>query len=112
MIVSVTVLGSSDGTAAEIMGQRIVDYLEGGLALPAGRKPGRLVELPSPSGRTAAYYADSADVRPGRWALGREGIVDSAELAAYLAGPDGAGKCEDGGFRCTGCRFGDEEYSY
>lgn len=82
MIVSITVLGSSGGTAPEVIGHRIVEYLEGGLALPAGRSPGRLVELPSPSGGTAAYYADSAGARPGRWTLGREGIVDTAELAA------------------------------
>ena len=27
-------------------------------------------------------------MRPGRWALGRKGIVDTAQLAAYLAGRD------------------------
>ncbi|MDA8296476.1 MAG: relaxase domain-containing protein [Actinomycetota bacterium] len=88
MIVSVTVLGSNDGTAPETVGQRIVEYLEGGLALPAGRAPGKLVSLPAPTGGTAAYYADSAGVRPAQWRLGRHGTVDAAELAAYLAGTD------------------------
>lgn len=32
-----------------------------------------------------------------------------AWVSSELIGPDGAGECEDGGFRCTSCRFGEEE---
>src|SRR5579863_3042799 len=90
MICSVTVLGSNDGTPLSAIGQRIVEYLEGGLAVAGGRRPGVLVEFPSPEGGTVAYYADSAGLRPGRWALGRSGEVNPAELAALLAGVDPA----------------------
>ena len=31
-----------------------------------------------------------------------------AWVASELIGPDGAGECEDGGFRCTECRFAGE----
>ena len=93
VIVSVTVLGSSDGTPATEIAKRIVEYLEGGRVEAAGRTPGRVVELPSPSGGTAAYYADSAGERPGRWALAPDHLVPGSEvdtkaLAAYLAGLD------------------------
>lgn len=90
VIVSVTVLGSNDGTSPQIIGQRVVTYLEGGRTEAAGRRPGALVELPSPEGGIVAYYADSAGVRPGRWALGRSGEVDPSELATLLAGVDPA----------------------
>jgi conjugative relaxase-like TrwC/TraI family protein len=90
MILSVTVLGSNDGTPLAVIGQRIVEYLEGGRAIAGGRRPGTLVELPSPEGGTVAYYADSAGLRPGRWVLGRSGEVDPAELATLLAGVDPA----------------------
>ena len=90
MILSVTVLGSNDGTPLSVIGQRIVEYLEGGRSIAGGRRPGALVELPSPEGGTIAYYADSAGLRPGRWVLGRSGEVDPAELAALLAGVDPA----------------------
>ena len=90
MILSVTVLGSNDGTPLSLIGQRIVDYLEGGRAVAGGRRPGALVELPSPEGGTVAYYADSAGLRPGHWVLGRTGEVDPAELAMLLAGRDPA----------------------
>ena len=90
MILSVTVLGSNEGTPLEVIGQRIVEYLEGGRAITGGRRPGTLVELPSPEGGTVAYYADSAGLRPGRWVLGRSGEVDPAELARLLAGVDPA----------------------
>ena len=90
MILSVTVLGSNDGTALSVIGQRIVEYLEGGRSIVGGRRPGALVELPSPEGGTVAYYADSAGLRPGRWVLGRSGEVDPAELAMLLAGRDPA----------------------
>ena len=88
MIVSVTVLGSNDGTAPSVIGQRIVEYLQGGVAVTGGRQPGKVIALPSPEGGTAAYYADSAGLRPGRWALGRTGDVDPAELAKILGGVD------------------------
>jgi conjugative relaxase-like TrwC/TraI family protein len=90
MILSVTVLGSNDGTPLAVIGQRIVEYLEGGRAVAGGRRPGALVELPSPEGGTVAYYADSAGLRPGRWVLGRSGEVDPAELAMLLGGRDPA----------------------
>ena len=32
-----------------------------------------------------------------------------AWVSSELFGPDGAGECDDGGFRCTECRFADEE---
>jgi hypothetical protein len=32
-----------------------------------------------------------------------------AWVSSELISPDGAGDCDDGGFRCTGCRFADEE---
>jgi hypothetical protein len=32
-----------------------------------------------------------------------------AWVYSELFGPDGAGECDDGGFRCTECRFADEE---
>jgi hypothetical protein len=32
-----------------------------------------------------------------------------AWVSSELFGPDGAGDCDDGGFRCTECRFGDED---
>jgi conjugative relaxase-like TrwC/TraI family protein len=88
MILSVTVLGSNDGTPLSVIGQRIVEYLEGGRSVAGGRRPGALAELPSPEGGTVAYYADSAGLRPGRWVLGRSGAVDPAELATLLAGVD------------------------
>jgi conjugative relaxase-like TrwC/TraI family protein len=90
VIVSVTVLGSNDGTSPEAIGQRVVAYLEGGRIEAAGRRPGALVELPSPEGGTVAYYADSGGIRPGRWMLGRTGKVDPSELATLLAGFDPA----------------------
>jgi conjugative relaxase-like TrwC/TraI family protein len=90
MILSVTVLGSNDGTPLLVIGQRIVEYLEGGRAVAGGRLPGALVELPSPEGGTVAYYADSAGLRFGRWVLGRSGEIDPAELATLLAGVDPA----------------------
>ena len=90
MILSVTVLGSNDGTSLSVIGQRIVEYLEGGRSVAGGRRPGVLVELPSPEGGTVAYYADSAGLRPGRWVLGRSGEVDPAELATLLAGVEPA----------------------
>jgi conjugative relaxase-like TrwC/TraI family protein len=90
MILSVTVLGSNDGTPLSLVSKRIVDYLEGGRAVAGGRRPGALVELPSPEGGTVAYYADSAGLRPGRWVLGRSGEVDPSELALLLGGRDPA----------------------
>jgi hypothetical protein len=90
MILSVTVLGSNDATPLSVIGERIVEYLEGGRAVAGRRRPGALVELPSPEGGTVAYYADSAGVRPGRWVLGRSGEVDPAELALLLGGCDPA----------------------
>jgi hypothetical protein len=68
-----------------VIGQRIVEYLEGGRAVAGGRPPGTLVDLPSPEGGTVAYYADSAGFRPGYRVLGRSGEVDPAELAMLLA---------------------------
>ena len=47
-----------------------------------------MIELPSPTGGTVAYYADSTGLRPGRWLLGREGSVDSEVLAKVLAGEE------------------------
>jgi len=32
-----------------------------------------------------------------------------AWVSSELFGPEGAGECDDGGFRCTECRFADEE---
>jgi hypothetical protein len=32
-----------------------------------------------------------------------------AWVSSELIGPDGAGECEDGGFRCAECRFAGEE---
>jgi hypothetical protein len=32
-----------------------------------------------------------------------------AWVSSELLGPDGAGECDDGGFRCTECRFVDED---
>jgi hypothetical protein len=64
MILSVTVLGSNDGRPLATIGQRIVEYLEGGRAVADGRHPGTRVELPLPKGGTVAYYADSAGFRP------------------------------------------------
>ena len=32
-----------------------------------------------------------------------------AWVSSELFGPEGAGECEDGGFRCTECRFGEAE---
>ena len=89
MILSVTVLGNKDGMSPATVGKKVVEYLEGGRTVAApGRRPGSLVELPSPQGGSVAYYADSAGLRPGRWALGKEGDVDPAELAVLLAGYD------------------------
>ena len=87
MILSVTVLGSSDGTAPSVIGKRIADYLEGGRIAVAGGPNTGLVDRASSSG-VAAYYADSAGLRPGRWALGRSGDVDVEELATILSGID------------------------
>jgi DNA-directed RNA polymerase subunit RPC12/RpoP len=33
-----------------------------------------------------------------------------ARVFGELFGPEGAGECEDGGIRCTECRFADEDY--
>ena len=30
-------------------------------------------------------------------------------VSTELSGPHGAGECDDGGFYCTSCRFGDDE---
>ena len=87
MIVSVTVLGSSDGTAPSVIGKRIAEYLEGGRLIVAGSRALGGIDPGSPSG-PAAYYADSAGLRPGRWALGKVGDVDVRELAAILSGID------------------------
>jgi len=93
MHISVTVLGSNGGLSPEVIGRRIADYLESGRTRAVGgQKPRELVELPVWSG-AVAYYADSAGLRPGRWALGhttqdRSGDVDSSELATLLAGTD------------------------
>jgi conjugative relaxase-like TrwC/TraI family protein len=86
VIVSVTVLGSSDGTAPSVIGKRIADYLEGGRAMVA--VDAALGEAPASSSGAAAYYADSAELRPGQWALGRSGNVDVRELATILSGID------------------------
>jgi len=32
-----------------------------------------------------------------------------AWVSSELIGPEGAGECDDGGFRCSECRFADEE---
>ncbi len=32
-----------------------------------------------------------------------------AWVSSELFGPEGAGECDDGGFRCTSCRFGEED---
>ena len=94
MILSVTVLGNSGGMSPGTVGKKIAEYLEGGRTVAAGQQAGKLVELPSPEGGTVAYYADSAGLRPGRWALGKVGDVDpaAAERAAYLTPvPGGVG---------------------
>jgi len=87
VILSVTVLGSSDGTAPSVIGRRIANYLEDGRTRVAGR--GAKVVGLAPSG-AAAYYADSAGLRPPRWALGRAGKVAAQELATILSGIDPA----------------------
>ncbi|HEY5273050.1 MAG TPA: MobF family relaxase, partial [Acidimicrobiales bacterium] len=87
MIISVTVLGSSDGTAPSVIGKRIAEYLEGGRLIVAGSRALGGINSASSSG-AAAYYADSAGLRPGRWALGRAGDVDTSELATLLSGID------------------------
>ena len=51
---------SSDGTSATEIAKRIVEYLEAGRVEAAACTPGRVVELLSPDGDTAAYYADAA----------------------------------------------------
>ena len=84
-----TTLGDNDRTPAAV-GVAVVEYLEGGRALPGGRSAGTVVELPSPEGGTVAYYADSAGLRPGHWVAGRTGDVDRAELAALVGGYDPA----------------------
>ena len=90
MIVSVTVLGAR-GKSAQVIADDIVAYLENGRTKSrGGRRPGSVVELPSPDGGTVAYYADSAGLRPGRWLLGRTGEVDPGVLAAVLRGEDPA----------------------
>ncbi|MGB9113298.1 MAG: hypothetical protein WCF24_11300 [Acidimicrobiales bacterium] len=48
MIVSVTVLGSSDGSTPITIGERVVEYLEGGVVVRGGRKPGATIALSSP----------------------------------------------------------------
>src|SRR5665213_1014881 len=89
MIVSVTVLGSNGDVSPQEVGKRIAEYLEGGRTRSAGgRKPGTVVDLPGATDGPAAYYADSAGLRPGRWTLGRSGEVDVRELATLLAGMD------------------------
>jgi conjugative relaxase-like TrwC/TraI family protein len=88
MIVSVTVLGSNEGTSPITIGERIVEYLEGGIVVRGGRKPGATITLSSPESGAVAYYADSAGTRPGRWQFSRSGDVDPKELAAILAGRD------------------------
>jgi hypothetical protein len=90
MILSVTVLGSNDGTPLMVIGERIVEYLEGGRAIAGRRRPDAMVELPSPEGGTVVDYADSVGVRPGRWVLRRSSEVDPAELALLLGGRDPA----------------------
>lgn len=93
MHISVTVLGSNGGLSPEVIGRRIADYLEGGRTRAVGgRNPGEVASLPALSG-AAAYYADSAGIRPGRWTLGhttqgRSREIDSSELATLLAGID------------------------
>ena len=87
MIVSVTVLGSSDGTSPSVIGRRIAEYLEDGRTRVAGHAPGEVVGFGSSSG-AAAYYADSAGLRSPRWVLGRSGEVDAEELATILSGID------------------------
>jgi hypothetical protein len=86
----ITVLSSTDATPLPVIGERLVEYLEGECAVAGERRPGTLVELPSPEGGTVAYYADSAGLRPGRWVLGRSGEVDPVELVTLLAGVDPA----------------------
>jgi hypothetical protein len=86
MILSVTVLGSTDGRPLAVIGQRIVEYLEGGRAIVDGLRPGTLVELPSPEGGTVAYYAYSTGLRWGRWVLRRSREADPAELSILLDG--------------------------
>jgi|GEM_PF-5664403 hypothetical protein len=39
MILSVTVLGSNDATPLSVIGERIVEYLEGGRAVAGRRRP-------------------------------------------------------------------------
>jgi conjugative relaxase-like TrwC/TraI family protein len=90
MIVSVTVLGSNDGSSPITVGERVVEYLEGGIVVRGGRKPGATIALSSPGSGAAAYYADSAGPHPGRWMLSRSGKVEPKELAAILAGRDPA----------------------
>lgn len=86
--ISVTVLGSNGELAPEVIGKRIADYLESGRTRAVGgQKPGEIVDLPAATG-AAAYFADSAGLRPGRWALSRSGEVDVSELATLLAGVD------------------------
>src|SRR5487761_1926027 len=88
MIVSGTVLGAR-GKSQQAIADDVVGYLEKGRTkAPAGRRPGSVIELPSPAGGTVAYYADSTGLRPGRWLLGREGTVESEVLAKVLAGED------------------------
>ena len=53
-----------------------------------GRNPGTTIALLFTQSGAAAYYADSAGMRPGRWVLSRSGDVDPRELAAILAGRD------------------------
>jgi hypothetical protein len=65
MTLSVLVLGSNEGTPLSVIGQRIVEYLEGGRSIAGGRHSGALLELPASEGGTVAYYTDSAGLRPG-----------------------------------------------
>ena len=89
LIVSVTVLGAA-GRSQESIADDIVGYLENGRvkSRAAGRRPGSVIELPAPEGGTVSYYADSAGLRPGRWALGGSGEIDTSVLATILSGVD------------------------
>jgi len=91
MIVSVTVLGSNGDVSLAEVGKRIADYLEGGRQLaPGALAPGNVNagagSIAGSIDGAAAYYADSAGPRPGRWVLDRSGEVDAGELATLLAG--------------------------
>jgi conjugative relaxase-like TrwC/TraI family protein len=86
MICSVTVLGDSSNAGLANVGKRIVEYLEGGRLVVRG--PGVADDAPPAADQTVAYYADSPEIRPGRWLLGNTGEVDPDELATLLAGFD------------------------